>query len=369
MTTLKNFILLITLALLVYNIKSFAQTELPPADNLNSLLFLNANDQNGASINRIDARRSILYTHEFSKTPIQPKSLHWTNYQKSKLLTFATVNQDRSVDLKLSVINTSPQFNIKTVSLPESLKEDYAFTSWIAKTPNQLFATAKDQVYLVTIGNPSQNRAIVIHKFPGQDSGIAADLTLDTTGSNLAFSYNTAAKVNKIYFSYNLIKKSITSLNVINACKGSVKNINDRIMPMGENTFLVFCEANNSAMRSAFILLDFNKKTITRYEVKNDFDTNRSFTIDRDGNYVQIQSDRRRAVYCNGNIKLIQSFRCVNTFSMDKGYILAGNVSSQFFIINDKNVFFLEYLSGATKKMSINFNKPLTGGIISPVTL
>jgi hypothetical protein len=380
MDFLKNFLIIMTLAAFAYHLDSFGQIRpnLLPQENINRLMFLTANEAGGTDLNRVDAGRSSLISQKFTDGPILAGSISWTNQEKTRLLTYSQKAKDESeneskvesIDLKLAIINTSPSFSIRYFTLPENFKKEYQFNNWIAKTQTQLFAINNDSIYLITLGSLSQIKANLIHQANKENDEVKLNIVaFDAPMENLVFSYNQAINpTKKIFYNYNLKLKKINKLDATSSCAGELIYLNNKLIPMGENNFLMYCSASASA-RAAFIQLDFTKLTITKYETKEELKVDSDFTVDSAGYYIIIKKANERVLYCNGNIKQILSARCLNTSSMASGYIYSTQIPSQFYIINNRNIFSLDFSTGITRRTSIMFSSPLSGNVLSPISI
>ncbi len=367
----KNFLLLMSLAFFAYHLDSFAQVnQRPQNENFNQLLFLTENENAGVNINYIDSGRSLLYSKELSSTPVLPGSIHWSSQDQGqkKLLTYAQKLEDGSIDLKISVITPAPLFSVKTSSLPQILKDEFNFKQWVAKAPNQFFATTGTAIYYVTIGTRPQTKATLVHKSSSITSDDVDIMDFDVSGKNLIFSYNTSAVYGKTYYILNLETHKIVPLKGSAACKGKIIHLKNHLIPMGENQFLTYC-SSTATTEAAFLFWDFSKLTVTRYETKEDLDQNSNFTIDSFGYFILIKNVKDRVMYCTGNIKEKFSMRCFNTTSLNSGFIFSGGNPFQFFMIAPRNIFSIDFPTGISRRTSILFNEQLTGTVLAPVSL
>lgn len=364
---IKNVLITMTLAAFAFHVDVFAQGKKPIIqETLNQLLFLTETAQGGSNLNRVDTGRSSLITQAFTQGKIKPGSIAWTHNLDTRLLTYTLQEDDNNSNLKLSIITANPFFNIKTISLPENLKIEYEFKNWIAKSQTQLFAANSNSIYQITLNGPSQSKATLIHKSATEEELDVNVLTIDDTMENLIFSYKQSTK--PLYYSYNIENKKISKLDVSNSCKGSVLHLKNRLLSMGESNFLVYCTATSSA-RAAFLLLDFSKLTVTRFETRENLNSESDFTADQFGYYVSVTKASERVLYCNGNIKQIQSVRCLNTAMMPTGFIFDTNNLAQFYIINNRNIFALDFSTGITRRTSVMFPNLLSGNVIDPIAL
>ena len=137
---------------------------------------------------------------------------------------------------------------------------------------------------------------------------------------------------------------------------------------MGENQFLAYCEATATA-RAAFLFFDFTKLNVTRYETREDLSVDSNFTVDTFGYFVLLKTFKDRIMYCNGNIKQMQSIRCLSTANMSNGYIFSAGNLAQFFMIASKNIFSIDFSTGISRRTYILFDAPLSGKVLSPVSL
>lgn len=362
----KNFFLLIILSVIAYHVDAKAQIiEKYPTEKLSRLLFLTDNTLGGTNLNRIDNNRSTLSSQELTPLKIMPGSVSWTNMDSTRLLSYSILSEDKSIDLKLAIINTKPQFSLKTFSLPENLKNEYSFKKWIAKNANQTFAANHNSVYLLSFESSSQNKATLIHTLPTDslDSNINV-LSFDSKMQNLIFSYT----LSNIIYSYNLEKKTISSLTPSAFCKGKIHFFNNQLTPMGESNFLVYC-TSTTTQRAAFLLLDFSKLVVTRYETKEEFTAESDFTVDSSGFFTLFKKMNSRTAYCSGNIKQISNFQCFGASMLIKGFVFATQSPAQFYMINSNNLFFLDFKTGTTRRTSVMFTAPLSGNVINPVSI
>jgi len=368
MHAIKKFLLIMTLAAFAYHLELFAQTRVPtPQENLYKLMFLTENSLGGTNLNRVDIGRSSLLTNELTQAKIKPGSLSWTTAGVSKLLSYSLVSEDNTHNLKLSIVTTTPTFTVKTVSMPENFKKDYEFSTWIAKTPTLLFAANNTSVYQITLGGTAQNKATLIHQAGSIEDGLKLNiLSFDISMQNLIFAY--AKPSQTTYYGYNLEKKKLSKIDVAPSCKGKVVQLRNKLIPMGESNFLVYCAATLST-RPAFLLLDFTKLTVTRLETKEELTVDSDFSVDKFGYYVVVKKAAERVLYCNGNIKQIQSVRCLNTATMATGYIFSTDNLAQFYIISARNIFALDFSTGVTRRTSIMFSNALSGPVIDPISL
>lgn len=366
----RNFMILMALAFFAYHLDTFAQLKpKPQSESINSLLFLTENEKLGANLNYIDSGRSLLYSKELSIAPIVPATIHWTALAQSNILTYANKLDDGTLDLKVSVITLNPIFSIKTQSLPEILKTEFAFRQWVAKAPDKFFATTGNSLYFVTIGTRSQTKATLVHNSTGTSKINDTDIIdFDSAGKNVIFSYNVNSASTKTYYALNLATQKIATLKSSTACKGKVIHLNNRLVPMGENQFLAYCQAT-ATTRAAFLFFDFTKLDITRYETREELTEETNFTVDSFGYFILLETINDRIVYCSGNIKQMQSTRCLNTASMSNGYIFSTGNPAQFYMIAVKNIFSIIFSNGISRRTSILFDAPLSGKVLPPVSL
>ncbi len=365
----KNVLILMSLAFFAYHLDAFSQVSTRPhKESINPLMFLTQNDNSLIHVNYINSGRSLLYSKELSTMPILPGSIHWSAQGQTRLLTYAHALPDGKVDLKVATINPSPVFTLKSQSIPTQLQDEFQFKHWIAKTSSQLYATTGDALYFVTIGTRSQTKATLVHKPSGVLNTVVDVLDFDSAYKNLIFAYNTKPGASKTYYALNLDTQKISVLKASSSCKGKIIHFNNRLIAMGENQFLAYCQATATSS-PAFLFFDFTKLTSTRYETKEELNENSNITIDSFGYFILVKNVKDRIMYCNGNIKDRLSVRCLNTSSLNNGFIFSAGNLAQFFMISSNNIFSIDFPTGISRRTSILFDSPLDGKVLDPISL
>lgn len=359
----------ITLFALIAGMFTCASIFAQRADSLAKLTFLTTSSTGQYNINFVEPGRGTLSMKATSFSNIDDGSISWNTWTDKKLLTFSMGTALNNAQLAMSIIGYTPSFSLKTILLPEEIKNEYGIKKWIALNPTTFFAASTNSIYYIVLGSASQTKIGILHKSTQSQTSAVSSLVFDLAKENLVFSYaGGPVGSDKVFYSYNFATKKISSVNTASFCKGSITFVNKTLLAVGPGELTYLCN-NGPSIRPSFVVINFPKLNASVHETKLVFSSDSSIAVDPKGNFIHTKNASDRIEYCSGNIKDVQSIKCLYTSMINNGNIYPSGVIAQFLLIESKNISILDLSSSVPRRTSIFFSSPLSGKILGPVAL